>query len=156
MISCKPVTVTRGAFNFCKYSIALILWAGVLLRNKELVILSAVILALSAILTVGRAPMIILYTYTVEKLFPSHSEVLDEHAMRFAHILGTVLIAVGLLLLYLGNENPRLMSAGWGWLFVVAIAKTVGALGFCAASKLYTCVGSSGSCCAFIKGKPHE
>lgn len=146
MKACKPVPVAKGAFIFCRYSLAVLLIAALILQSKELVILTGVILALSALLTVRRAPMILLYTYTVQKLFPSPIEVLDEHAMRFAHTLGTVLVGIGVALLY---TYPR---AGWIFLVFVTIAKTIGALGFCAASKMYTCMsGSNGRCCAFMK-----
>lgn len=147
MKSCKPVPVAKGAFIFCRYSLAVLLWVALILHSEALVIATAVILALSAILTVGRAPMILLYTHTVERLFPSATEVLDQHAMRFAHTLGTVLLLIPLVLFH-----TPFARAGWGFLIFVTIMKTIGALGFCAAGKMYTCMSNSNStCCGFLK-----
>lgn len=143
----KPVAVSAGAFAFCRYSLALILWIALFLHVKWLVLLGLVILILSAILRVGRAPLILLYTYTVNKIFKSKDTILDENAMLFAHIFGAVLCAIAAILLYFVNERI-------GWLFVlfVAIAKTVGAMGFCAASKFYGCMNNSaGKCCQFSR-----
>lgn len=145
MKACKPVPIPNGAFIFCRYSLAVLLWAALAFHNKPLVIVTTVILALSALLTVRRAPMIVLYSWTIERLVPSRVEILDEHAMRFAHTFGTVLLLIALGLLY----SPW-QRAGWIFLIFVTLAKTVGALGFCAAGKMYICMtNSNGTCCKF-------
>ena len=54
MKACKPVPVSKGAFAFCRYSLAVLLWIAVIWQLKSLVILTAVILLLSALLTVRR------------------------------------------------------------------------------------------------------
>ena len=148
MKTCQPVPIARGAFAFCRYSLAILLWVALIWQLKSLVIVTGAILLLSALLTVRRAPLIVLYTWTIERLFPSAVEVLDAHAMRFAHFFGTGLLALALGLLY----YPPTVRAGWVFLLLVALAKTVGALGFCAAGRLYTCMAnSSGTCCGFLK-----
>lgn len=144
----KPVVVPNGAFVFCRYSLALIPWIALIFQIKWLMILGFAILFLSALLRVGRAPMILLYSYTINKIFKSPDTVLDENAMFFAHTFGTILFGIALILLYFVNER-----IGWFFVGFVAIAKTVGAMGFCAAAKMYGCMNNSGGqCCKFSKG----
>ncbi len=139
----KPVTVPRGAFAFCRYNLAAIPLIALIFQIKWLIPAGCAIMLLSAILKVGKAPMILLYSWTLNKIFKSADTVLDENAMFFAHSFGTLLFAIATLLLYFGNEKT-------GWIFVgfLAVAKTIGAMGFCAAGKMYTCMNnSSGNCC---------
>jgi hypothetical protein len=141
MAGVKPVSVSKGAFAFCRYSIALLLWVAVILRMKELVLAAFIILTLSVILKVKRAPLIVLYTYTVDRLFPAGQVILDEKGIRFAHAVGAVMSGLCLILLYF--ISPR---AGWALTVLLAVLKTSAAFGFCSALKLYQCV-NGGTCC---------
>lgn len=145
MRECKPVTVPKASFIFCKTSVAVLLWIAFIFKIKWLVIISFIILALSAIFKIQKAPLVMLYSLTVNRIIKSKNEVLDENAMRFAHTLGSILNFIVLAFLYLINEK-----IGWGILFFVAIAKTAGALGFCSALKLYSCL-SSDNCCRIVR-----
>jgi hypothetical protein len=141
----KPVSVPQAAFVFCRYSIALLVWLSLILQSKIIMILVFIILLLSAIFKVQKAPMILLYSYTINKLIKSKDEILNEHAMRFAHTVGTVFSFICLVLLYsVGGLT------GWIAVFCFALLKTISALGFCPASKLFECANND-SCCAFIK-----
>lgn len=148
MIACKPVVVQKRAFQFCKTSLAVALWTALVLRLPWLVAAAAVVLALSALLTVRRAPLVVVYRETLGRAWPGGAEVLDERAMRFAHTMGTLMCGGCALLLY---TAPR---AGYPLLLFVAIAKTAGALGFCSALKLYGCLNSN-TCCNWIERR-HE
>lgn len=141
----ENVTVQRNAFVFCRYSIALLIWAALVFRNLPLLVLAFVILSLSALLTVRRAPMIVLYTQTLGRFIKSRDVILDVRAMRVAHSLGAALAFISMVLVYL--ESP------FAWWFVAAFAvlKTMSAVGFCPAYKLYGCL-SAGGCCA-LTGK---
>jgi hypothetical protein len=143
----EPVMVSRAAFAFCRYSLMLMLWAAFFLRLKILVVAAVVILALSALLTVRRAPLIALYTHTVGRLWPSRLEELDLYGMQFAHILGSIVGLACVLFLYVFHERM-----GWALTFVFCLLKTVSAAGLCPASRLYNCM-AGGKCCAFLKGK---
>ena len=146
MTTYKPVPVHKRSFAFCRYSLAVLSWAALFLHSRNLVIALAVIMLLSAILKVQRAPMIVLWNFTGEKICDSPVELLDEHAMQFAHTFGFILFAIDAALL---SMHATLLG-GWIFLGVIALAKTVGALGFCAASKMYTCAtNSGGKCCSF-------
>jgi hypothetical protein len=147
MVKYKPVSVSKAAFIFCKSTIAVLLWIAFLFRIKWLIIVTFLLLALSAILKIKRAPLIVLYTYTVNKIFKSKDEVLDEYGMRFSHTFGATINLIALIFLYYINT-----LIGWGIVFFLAIAKTAGALGFCTGLKLYECM-SKGGCCSFLKKK---
>ena len=144
-ISYRPVSVPKAAFFFCRYSIAVFVWLAFILRNPWILALVAVIMFFSALLKIRRAPMIVLYSYTIDKIWKSPREILNENAMKFAHIIAVILSAVCLLGLLI---NPYL---GWFLTFCFAILKTISAVGFCPASKLYECAGSD-KCCSFAKG----
>ena len=143
MIPVKPVTVQRGAFIFCRTSLAVLIWLALLLREPAIVVATAAILAASAALTVSRAPMILLYSWTVGRFWSGGFEVLDERAMRFAHGVGALMTGICAVLLY---ASPR---AGYITLVIVALFKTAGACGFCSGVKLYGCATNE-DCCAFL------
>jgi hypothetical protein len=136
----KPVAVTAGSFAFCRWSLAVVLWAALVARQPWLVAVTGLLLAASAGAGVHRAPMIMLWRLTGDRLWPSRVVILDERAMRFAHGFGAAFCGVTWVLLL---ATPR---AGLVLLLVLVLLKTVGALGFCTASKLYTCAASGGCC----------
>lgn len=148
MKTIKPVRISDNAFLFCRYTIAVLLWTALLFHLPWLVLLIFLIFILSALFTVKYAPLIFLYTYTINKIIPSKEIMLDINAMRFIHTLGAVFSLICLFLLYLVPG-----SIGWGALFIFAVLKTISAAGYCPASKLYSCVSSKGTCCAFLKNK---
>jgi hypothetical protein len=148
MTTIKPVSVSNGAFIFCRTSLAALLWISFIFQLKWLLIIVFLIFIFSAILKVRRAPMILFYTYTFNRILPSKKVMLDENAMRFVHFLGASMAFIALLFIYIIYA-----PIGWGFLFFFAILKTVSAFGYCPASKLYSCALSGGSCCSIIKGK---
>jgi len=141
----KPVSIPNAAFIFCRYSIAVLIWLSFLLKIKWILIIVFLIFLFSAILKIKKAPMILLYSCTINKIKKSRDVVLNEKAMCFAHSIGCVFSFVAITILYFVNEK-----IGWGFVFLLAILKTISALGFCPASKLFDCATSDG-CCAFIK-----
>jgi hypothetical protein len=145
MIKNKMVSVSNAGFAFCRYSVAMLIWLSLLIKIKWLLAVIFVVMFFSAILKVKRAPLIVLFGLTLGKLFESQQEILDEKAMRFAHIFGSIFSLICLILLYFVNER-----VGWIAVLIFAIAKTVSALGFCPAAKLYGCT-TGGQCCAFLK-----
>lgn len=143
----KPVTVSNGAFNFCKYTMALLLWISIVFHLKLLVALVFCILILSAILKVKKSPLVLIYTYTVEKQFPSKKIVLDEKAICFAHKVGAVMSGIALIFLYLIHP-----LTGWIITAALAVLKSSAAMGFCGAAKLYSCLNNpNGQCCRIGK-----
>lgn len=145
-ISYRPVSVPKGAFIFCRYSIAILVWLAFILRNPWILGLVGLVMFFSALLKIRRAPMIVLYSCTIDKIWESPKEILNESAMKFAHILATGLSVICLIFILFINSH-----IGWFLTFCFAILKTISAVGFCPASKLYECAGSD-KCCSFAKG----
>jgi len=141
MPNIKPVSISSGAFAFCRYTIALIFWVSILLQSKELVLTGFIILLISVILKVRRAPLIFIYTVSINRLFPSKEVIVDENGIRFAHFVGASVSLLCLIFLYTGFS-----AIGWALTVFLAILKTSAAFGFCSALKLYNCM-NSGSCC---------
>ncbi len=137
------VKVSKNGFYFCKFSVMILAWLGFFLRNKEIILIAFLILLLSAILKIRRAPMIVLYSFTVDKLFKPKKIELDETAMRFAHTLGSIFSGFCVLMLYSD------FKLGWALVLLFAIMKTISAFGFCPGEKIYSCV--KGGCCGIIK-----
>lgn len=138
------MTIQQNAFVFCRYSVAILIWLALILKSGPLLIVVFVILAVSALLKVHRAPMVWFYTQTLGRFVKSKDVVLDVRAMRFAHALGAVLALVSISLVY--RNSP------FAWYFVGAFAllKTTSALGFCPAYKLWGCA-TKGGCCALTR-----
>lgn len=137
--------VPRGAFLFCRISLTVLLWLAFWLQQAWLVGVVGGLLLLSLLLKVQNSPMVRLYQHTVLRLFPSwHYQLLDVPAMRFAHGLGA-LISLGVLLALLANP-----PAGRVALLAFCVIKTISALGFCPASKLFMCL-RKGGCCALTR-----
>ncbi|MCE1273542.1 MAG: DUF4395 family protein [Chlorobiales bacterium] len=141
----KPVSVSKGGFAFCRLGLTALVWLSLILHSKPLLLFVFVMLLLSAILKVQRAPMIVLYDQTIGRIRKSNEVILNESAMRFAHATGTIFSLVCLALLWLADERM-----GWAGVFLFAVLKSVSALGYCPASKLYECA-TGGSCCTILK-----
>lgn len=132
--------ISKNAFRFCKFGVMVLAWVAFFLKIKELVAIIFLILLFSAILKIKKAPMIILYTYTLDKLFPGKKIDLDPKAIRFAHILGSILSGICTILIYFE------FKFGWGIFLIFAILKTISVLGFCPGEKIYSCM--RGGCCS--------
>jgi len=100
MTKYKPVSISKAGFAFCRYTIAILVWVSFLLKIKWLLIIVLLILAISAWLRVQRAPLVVLYEYTINKIIKSKEEILNEYAMKFAHTMGTILCLICLVFLY--------------------------------------------------------
>lgn len=141
----ENVTIQRNAFIFCRYSIAIAVWAALIFKSIYLLDAVFVILVLSFALKVHRAPMVWLYTNTLGRVIASKDVVLDVRGMRFAHGMGAVLALVSISLVWRGSP--------FAWYFVALFAalKTLSAVGVCPAYKLFGCM-TQGGCCA-LTGK---
>jgi hypothetical protein len=136
----RPVEVTAGSFAFCRWSLATLLWVALLAHQPWLVAVTGLLLLASAVTGVRRAPMVMSWRLTGDRIWPSRMVMLDERAMRFAHGFGALFCGVTWVLL---SAAPR---AGTVALVALVLLKTTGAFGFCTASRLYTCAASGGCC----------
>jgi hypothetical protein len=143
MAGLKPVLVTKAAFNFCKYSMATLLWISLIFNSEALVILAFMILVISALVKVQKSPFVQLYIHTFGKVFKSEEVVIEENSIWFAHTVGAVFTGLGILIFQF--SNPLI---GWGVIGLLAFMKTIASFGFCGAAKLYTCITNpEGKCC---------
>lgn len=144
----QTVAVNRNGFRFCRWSVAVLLWAAFLLKSPGLIALATAILALNAILGVDRAPLILAWNHTVGRRTASAQEQLYVPAMRFAHTVGTLLGMLTLLLILGGSP-----LYGWTLLLWFAGFKTAGAMGFCLVSRFYVYAAQHGDCCRLLCGR---
>jgi hypothetical protein len=143
MAGLKPVLVSNAAFNFCKYTMAILLWIAFILNSKILLLLAFVILVISAIVKVQKSPFVQIYLHTVGKILKSEEVVIEENSIWFAHTVGAVFTGFGIFFVYF--HNPII---GWGIIGVLAFMKSIASFGFCGAAKLYTCLNNpNGKCC---------
>jgi hypothetical protein len=137
----KPVSISTASFAFCRYTVAVMVWASFFLKSEWLLGAVLVIFILNAILKVKRAPLILLYDVTVGRIKKSPEILVNEHSLFFAHSLAALLSLVCLVSV-LSIHNGKI----WYGVLAFALLKTVSAAGFCPASCLYDYL-SDGSCC---------
>lgn len=147
----SPISISRGGFAFCRWSMAAIMWTAALLRLEWLVAAGAVIMAINALVTVRYAPLVMLYTHTVDRLHSFGEAVVDMSGLRFAHVVAMFAMALPLVAMHVLGAGAQEMC--WRVLLFVAGFKTLGALGMCPVSRWYTCLVSKGNCCSFLRGR---
>jgi hypothetical protein len=147
MIRYKPIEINKLSFIFCRYSMAIIIWLAFIFHVKALIWISAVIFLLSVVLKIKRAPMIKLADFTLGKIWKTQPILVNEYAMSFAHLVGFYISIICICLVsFSSNENI------WYVVGLFGLLKSVSALGFCPAAKLYECL-LNGSCCVNHKVK---
>ena len=145
------VLIPRPGFLFCRWSTALALWLAWIYTSWPLVAACAAILIVNAIVGIQRAPLIQLGALLLRRLAPQRFDSVDPQAMRFAHLLAGLLLALSAGLLYFAPQMPD----GRVLLLWIAAFKTVGALGFCSVTQFFHCVLSGSMCCG-IGRKPGQ
>jgi len=135
--------ISKNAFRFCRIGVTVLAWLAFLLRSKELMVVIFLILLFSSILKIKRAPMIVLYSMTIDRLIKPKTVELDEKGMRFAHTLGSVFSGICVLLVYLN------LKIAWGVVFLFALMKTISAFGYCPGEKIYSCMKNG--CCSITR-----
>jgi len=151
MMQFKPVAISKGGFRFCRYSMAVCMWAGVIRHEGQWVAFGALMMALSALLTIRNAPLIKFFDWTLGRLIKTPDEMVDESGMRLAHVVATCVMGLPLIGVYYGSEYAATLC--WRFLIFVALFRTIGALGYCPVSRMFTCMlgGGKGDCCKFLR-----
>ena len=142
MAAFKPVNISKAGFVFCRITIAALLWIAAIFLNIWLVAVTLLIMLLSAVFKVERAPLILLWKHTAERFLPSSAEVVDERGIFVSHVTGAVFAALCLILWGFSPAAGRIATV------IFALLQTSAACGFCSALKLYTCL-TGGKCCRF-------
>ncbi|MCL2816447.1 MAG: hypothetical protein FWD23_17770, partial [Oscillospiraceae bacterium] len=87
MAKFKPAAISKGSFAFCRIVVAGLLWLGIILQTKWLVGAVFLIMLFSAVLKVEKAPLILLYKYTADKIKPSKNIIVDEKGIFVSHLV---------------------------------------------------------------------
>jgi hypothetical protein len=142
------VTIQSGAFRFCRYGSAALLWWSFFSRRPEPLAVALAVWLISLVAGVHRSPMILLWSASLGRLpgLRGADRNLDLVAMRIAHGLASLL---GAIVLGLWIWVPTFASPA---LLLFALIKTASAAGLCPAEKLARCLGGKG-CCALGGGK---
>lgn len=141
MMSYKPVSIAKDSFAYCRYGVAILVWLSFIYHSVIVLEVTAFIFLLSAILKVQRAPFIVLGNLTLGKVKKSVEILVNENAIFFAHCIGFAFSCICLVIVYTIHS-----PAAWFAVLAFAILKSISALGFCPASKLYDCM-LNGNCC---------
>lgn len=148
----RMVQVNKKAVGFCKYSLALLFWLSVLFQSFWPLLVALILLVMSAMVGVDKAPLVWLYHRILKKA--PKNEYINFHSMRFAHVVAAIFAAISLLLFF-----ARWMIAFDIVVVGVAFLQTAASFGYCSAQKLYECVVCNQNCCNLgnrIKGKKHD
>ena len=142
----QMATVPKKGFAFCRYTIAGLFWITdilLLFNVKWFVFIPFGIMLLSGILTVKRAPLIMLYKFLFDRSGKGETEVLNVSSIRFAHFVGSSFSFIVILFLFVFKIN----IVAYVFLGILTILQTIAALGYCSAQKLYECQVLGKNCC---------
>ena len=146
MKSTQMAIVPKKGFAFCRWTICILIWITCILmffNIKWFIFIPFAIMVLSGILTVKRAPLIMLYKVLFDRDNTKETDVLNVNSIRFAHFVGSLFCLCIVLALYVFKVN----IVAYIFLGVLAIMQTIAAFGYCSAQKLYECLVLGNNCC---------
>ena len=146
MTKYQMATVPKKGFAFCRYTIALLLWITVIslfFNIKWAIIIPFLIMLSSGILTVKRAPLIMLYKLLFDRDGKGETDVLNVSSIRFSHYVGSSFALIVILFLYVFKID----IVAYIFLGILTILQTIASLGYCSAQKLYECLVLGKNCC---------
>ncbi len=142
----QMATVPKNGLAFCRYTIAILLWVAVFtlfFNIKWVIIIPFSIMLLSGILTVKRAPLILLYKLLFDRKGEKETDVVNVSSIRFSHFVGSTFSLIVILFLYVFNIN----IVAYIFLGILTLLQTIAAFGYCSAQKLYECLVLGKNCC---------
>ena len=146
MRSTKMAVVSKRAFAFCRYTISILFWLTSILLFfgiKWTIFIPFIIMLLSGILTVKKAPLIVLFKILFDKNNKSETDVFNVSSIRFSHYVGAAFSLVVILFLYVFKIN----LVAYIFVSILTFLQTIAAFGFCSAQKLYECLILGKNCC---------
>ena len=146
MTKYQMATVPKKGFAFCRYTIAFLLWITDILlffNIKWMIFIPFGIMLLSGILTVRRAPLIMLYKVLFDREGKGETDVLNVSSIRFSHYVGSFFCLIIILFLYVFKVD----LVAYIFLGILTVLQTIAALGYCSAQKLYECLVLGKNCC---------
>ncbi|HAM62877.1 MAG: hypothetical protein A2Y20_06810 [Firmicutes bacterium GWF2_51_9] len=133
-----PVKVSLNAFNFYRYTVAILFWLAYFLKVEEFLLVNFVVMFLSALFTIRSSPLVTLWAQTFDRILPSKVIEVDEPGTRFAHALGAFLSLIAYLIHTISPYDST-----WIFVFFLAVFKTFSAFGYCGGLKIYNLVRGS-------------
>ncbi len=146
----KMAVIPKKALAFCRWTICLLFWATAALcffGVRWFIFLPFAIMLLSGILTVRRAPLILLYIWLFDRERTGETDVVNVSSIRFSHFVGAAFCTAAVLSFYLLRNN----TVGYVFVGILTVLQTAAACGYCSAQKLYECLVLGKNCCGLGK-----
>lgn len=146
MSSTQMAIVPKKAFAFCRFTICILFWITSILLFfdiKWMIFIPFIIMLLSGILTVKKAPLILLYKVLFDRNGKGETEVLNVNSIRFSHYVGSTFSLIVILFIYIFKIN----IVAYIFVGILTFLQTIAAFGFCSAQKLYECLVLGKNCC---------
>ena len=146
MSSTQMAIVPKKAFAFCRFTICILFWITLILLFfdiKWMIFIPFIIMLLSGILTVKKAPLILLYKVLFDRNGKGETEVLNVNSIRFSHYVGSTFSLIVILFIYIFKIN----IVAYIFVGILTFLQTIAAFGFCSAQKLYECLVLGKNCC---------
>ena len=146
MKSTQMAIVPKKAFAFCRFTICILFWVTSILlffNIRWMIFVPFIIMLLSGILTVKRAPLIVLYKLLFDRNGKGETDVLNVNSIRFSHYVGATFSLIVILFLYVFKVD----IVAYIFVGILTILQTIAAFGYCSAQKLYECLVLGKNCC---------
>ena len=146
MKSTQMAIVPKKAFAFCRFSISILFWVTSILLFfgiRWMIFVPFILMLLSGILTVKRAPLIVLYKVLFDRNGKGETDVLNVNSIRFSHYVGATFSLIVILFLYVFKVD----IVAYIFVGVLTLLQTIAAFGYCSAQKLYECLVLGKNCC---------
>lgn len=146
MTKYQMATVPKKGFAFCRFTIAILLWITLIstfFGIKWFIFIPFAVMFLSGVLTVRRAPLILLYKVLFDREGKGETDVLNVSSIRFSHFVGSTFCLLILLFFYVFKIN----IVSYILLGILTFLQTIAAFGYCSAQKLYECLVLGKNCC---------
>ena len=142
----KMATIPKKAFAFCRWTICILFWITAILcffGIRWFIFIPFAVMLISGILTVKRAPLILLYNLLFNRDKKAETDILNVNSIRFAHFVGSTFALVAILAFYVFKIN----IIGYIFVGILTFLQTIAAGGYCSAQKLYECLVLGNNCC---------
>ena len=146
MKSTQMAIVPKKAFAFCRFTICILFWLTAILLFFDIrwmIFVPFGIMLLSGILTVRRAPLIVLYKVLFDRDKKAETDVLNVNSIRFSHYVGATFSFIVILFLYVFKID----IVAYIFVGILTFLQTIAAFGYCSAQKLYECLVLGKNCC---------
>ena len=146
MKSTQMAIVPKKAIAFCRFTICMLFWLTAILLFFDIrwmIFVPFGIMLLSGILTVKRAPLIVLYKVLFDRDKKAETDVLNVNSIRFSHYVGAIFSFIVILFLYVFKID----IVAYIFVGILTFLQTIAAFGYCSAQKLYECLVLGKNCC---------